>query len=212
MNNKLTEIVLVADRSGSMDSIRTDAQGGINEFIKSQKRVPGEANFTLVEFDHEYNFVHQGVNIQDVPEYELRPRGMTALLDAVGRTISETGIRLSKMNEDDRPGLVVFVIVTDGHENGSTEYTREQIRDMIKEQEEKYNWQFTYLGADASAFDEGGSIGLNTNFVAQYNPNNVDKAYTATSHKIGRMRAQCASGIKCVNEYTEQERKMMVEN
>ena len=85
MRSDLTDITLVVDRSGSMDEVREDAEGGVNTFIRQQAKEPGEALLTLVQFDTEYEFLHSGVPIQDVPKYELVPRGMTALLDAVGR-------------------------------------------------------------------------------------------------------------------------------
>ena len=99
MRPDLTDITLVVDRSGSMESIWNDAEGGVNAFIEEQSKQPGEALLTLVQFDTDYEFVHNGVPIQDVPKYELQPRGMTALLDAVGRAINETGERMAKMAE-----------------------------------------------------------------------------------------------------------------
>ena len=104
MKADLTDITLVVDRSGSMAQVREDAEGGVNTFITEQGKEPGEALLTLVQFDTEYEFLHKGVQIKQVPKYELVPRGMTALLDAVGKAINETGERLAKMPEGDRPG------------------------------------------------------------------------------------------------------------
>ena len=151
MKPDLTDITLVVDRSGSMEQVQKDAQGGVNSFIKEQAKEPGEALLTLVQFDTEYEFLHEGVPISQVPEYKLVPRGMTALLDAVGRAINETGERLSKMKEQDRPGLVIFVVMTDGLENSSKEFSKDLIKEMIKRQQEKYNWHFTFLGANQDA-------------------------------------------------------------
>ena len=99
MRPDLTDITLVVDRSGSMQAIREDAQGGVNALIQQQVKEPGEATLTLVQFDTEYEVVHSGVAIEDAPEYELVPRGATALLDAVGRAINETGKRISRINQ-----------------------------------------------------------------------------------------------------------------
>ena len=99
MRSDLTDITLVVDRSGSMQAIREDAQGGVNALIQQQVKEPGEATLTLVQFDTEYEVVHSGVAIEDAPEYELVPRGATALLDAVGRAINETGKRLSDLKK-----------------------------------------------------------------------------------------------------------------
>ena len=112
MQEKLTDITLVVDRSGSMDAIRLDAEGGVNAFMKQQADEDGDALMTLVEFDTEYNFVERGTPIEDVGSYTLRPRGTTALLDAVGRSINETAERIEATDESDRPGLVVFVVMT----------------------------------------------------------------------------------------------------
>src|SRR3990167_1163772 len=91
MNQNLTDITVVLDRSGSMNNCRTDAEGGLNQFIKTQKDQPCDAVFTLVQFDTEYEFVHKAVPIRDVSHCSLVPRGWTALLDAVGKAVVETG-------------------------------------------------------------------------------------------------------------------------
>jgi hypothetical protein len=146
MKTDLTDITLVVDRSGSMEAVREDAEGGVNAFLREQAQQPGEALLTLVQFDTEYEFVHKGISVKDAPAYKLVPRGCTALLDAVGRAINETGDRLAKMAETDRPGLVVFVIVTDGLENSSHEFTKVKVQEMIDRQQNQYHWQFTFPG------------------------------------------------------------------
>ena len=122
MRSDLTDITLVVDRSGSMEQVREDAEGGVNSFIAQQAKEPGEALLTLVQFDTEYEFLHKGVPISQVPKYELVPRGMTALLDAVGRAMNETGERLAKMDEADRPGLVVFVRIAAPGKSGAKNF------------------------------------------------------------------------------------------
>lgn len=209
MRNDLTDITLVVDRSGSMQQVQSDAEGGINSFIQQQAREPGEALLTLVQFDTEYDFVHRGVRIQDVPEYRLVPRGMTALLDAVGRAMNETGERLAQMPKAERPGLVVFVVMTDGLENSSTEFSRAQIRTMIERQQSKYNWHFTFLGANQDAFAEAGALGVQAAGVANVAMNKIGRAYTTTSDKIARMRKQTDHGIDVINDFTEEERASM---
>ncbi|MCR9120390.1 MAG: VWA domain-containing protein, partial [bacterium] len=106
MRKDLTDITLVVDRSGSMNAVRSDAEGGINAYIEDQAKAEGEALLTIVEFDTEYDFVTCGELIQNVKPYQLVPRGGTALLDAVGRAVVETGARLAAMPEAERPGLV----------------------------------------------------------------------------------------------------------
>ena len=163
MKANLTDISIVLDRSGSMSSVKTDTIGGFNEFLKSQKDCPGEAILTLAQFDDRYEIVHDGKNIQDVPPLDDKtfvPRGNTALLDAIGRTINATGARLSILHEDSRPSKVIFVILTDGQENASKELTREKVMEMIKHQTEAYKWDFVFLGANQDAIQAGMSMGI----------------------------------------------------
>lgn len=209
MRSDLTDITLVVDRSGSMDAIREDAEGGLNALIREQAALPGEAVLTLVEFDSEYDVVHSGKPIGDVPPYRLVPRGHTALLDAVGRAVAETGERLAKMEEKDRPGLVLFAIVTDGLENASREYTKARVREMIEIQQRDYSWQFTFLGANQDAFAEARSMGVVPIGAAGFSPDKVGETYRATSSKFGRMRGAAASGQTVDNAFTDAERQSM---
>jgi hypothetical protein len=209
MRKDLTDITLVVDRSGSMASIRTDAEGGVNTFIEQQKTGPGEAVLTLVQFDNVSEILHSAKPIRSVPSYTLEPRGSTALLDAVGKAILETGNRLSAMREEDRPGLVVFVIVTDGQENASREFNRAKIREMIQHQQSVYNWQFTFLAANQDAFAEGGSMGIQTAGIANFAPRNIHRVYGAAASNVSRMRSMSAAGEQVKSEYTAEEKKAM---
>lgn len=212
MRNNLTDITLVVDRSGSMASIKNDAEGGINEFVREQSQESGEALLTLMQFDTEYELVHNGINVADVPPYKLKPRGMTALLDAVGRGINETGERLAAMPEEDRPGLVVFVIVTDGHENASVEFPRAQVRKMIQHQQESYNWQFTFLAANQDAFAEGGSLGVKADGIANFAIGNMKATYAATNAKVARMRRASAASEEIDNAFLSCELQSMADD
>jgi Mg-chelatase subunit ChlD len=209
VNVDLTDITLVVDRSGSMEAIREDAEGGVNSFIKEQAKEPGSVLLTLVQFDTEYEFVHQGVPIEQVPKYELVPRGMTALLDAVGQAINQTGERLAQIEEQDRPGLVIFVVMTDGLENSSKEFTKAQVKALIERQQNKYQWHFTFLGANQDAFAEAGAMGIHASGTANYTLDKAGAAYMATSAKVRRMRAQRRAGETVKNEFTDEEREDM---
>lgn len=209
MKTDLTDITLVVDRSGSMQDIRSDAEGGVNAFIENQGQEPGEASLTLVQFDTEYEFLHSGVPIKEVPKYSLVPRGGTALLDAVGRAINETGDRLAKLDEAERPGLVVFVVMTDGQENSSQEFSKSRIKEMIQHQQQKYGWQFTFLGADQDAFVEAEAMGIDTPGTANFAKNKVAAAYGATAAKVARMRRARSEGQTVDNSFTLQERQDM---
>jgi hypothetical protein len=206
LNKDLTDITVVLDRSGSMASCQADAQGGLNTFIKLQQEQPGDALFTLVQFDHEYEFVHNGVPIKDVPAYTLEPRGSTALLDAVGRAINEVGARLTALPEDDRPGLVVMAILTDGGENASKEFSREQVRAMIEKQTKEFNWQFTFLGANQDAFASAASIGISAASALNYTTANSKATFDNLSSNTARMRNAVGAGGTATSSYTTAER------
>lgn len=212
MRKDLTDITVVIDRSGSMESCRTDAEGGFNSFVDNQKKLPGHATLTLVQFDQVYEFVHNTVAIKDVPAFTLVPRGSTALLDAVGRAIVETGERLSKISEQDRPGLVAFLIITDGEENASKEYKKDKIKEMIKLQQDTYKWQFTFLGANQDAFAEAADMGIKTSGALLYNSAKSGQAYGVMSDKLGQMRSASAKGgdVKTAAMFTDEERAAAV--
>lgn len=209
MRKDFTDITLVVDRSGSMEAIRQDAMGGVNRFILDQAEKPGDAVLTLVQFDTEYEFVHRAVPIKSVPPYVLTPRGGTALLDAVGRAINETGERLANMPEANRPGLVVFVVMTDGEENSSKEFSKTQIKEKISHQQDKYGWQFVFLGANQDAFAEAGAMGMQAQAAANFTPGKVLHAMAAASASVGRMRAQSIASETIQNEFTDSERRSM---
>ncbi len=169
--NDRTEIAVILDRSGSMQSIRTDAIGGFNSFLESQKAVPGEAKFTLVLFDHEYQAVTLRTPLQEAKPLTADtyvPRGQTALYDAIGRTVNELGAQLANTPEGERPGKVVVAILTDGQENASREFTKERIAEMVKHQEQNYAWEFIYLGANQDAFAVSRGLGMRVENTANF--------------------------------------------
>lgn len=162
MKKDKTEIIILLDRSGSMDLIKEDMEGGIKTFIEDQRTISGDCRVSYYRFDNEWEMVFDNIDInhKDANEIKLRPRGATALLDAIGKTVNVVGERLEKTPENDRPEKIVFVIITDGLENDSREFSREQVMEKIKHQEEKYNWEFVYLGANQDAIKEGGNLGV----------------------------------------------------
>ena len=194
MNIELTEIAVVLDRSGSMKSMAIEAVGGMNAFLESQQKLPGEAKLTLVLFDHEYIVAHSRRPIKEVPpldDHTYVPRGSTALLDAIGRTINTIGERLDKTPYAERPGKVIVAILTDGLENASQEFKPKQIRSMIEHQREKYSWEFIYLGANQDAIEVGETIGIASGCAVTFNetPEGASEAFAAVNHTIGAYRA-----------------------
>ncbi len=211
MNKKLTDITVVLDRSGSMSSCQKEAQNGLNHFVDSQKKEKGSANFTLVQFDTEYEFVHKGIPISKVPSCKLQPRGMTALLDAVGKAINETDERLGKTSGKEEPGLVVFVIITDGQENSSHEYNKEQVKELIDKRQKESNWQFTFLGANQDAFAEAGGIGIGKVSTLNYDVSKSAVAFSSVARNVSSMRTANAGGQAVMNSYTDEEREVSKE-
>ena len=173
MKKNLTEIVFVLNRSGSMTPLEEDTIGGFNEFIEKQRKIEGEAYITTVLFDTSYQVLHEHVALDEVKPLtkdDYSARGGTALLDAVGRTIDNLGVCLSNTPEEERPEHVIFVITTDGEENSSMSYSLQKVREMIAHQQEKYSWQFIFLGANMDAVSEAGKLGICASHAANFTP------------------------------------------
>ena len=164
-NLNKTEIVMVMDATGSMMGSRhTEAVNGYNEFIQQQKNIPGDCAITLVKFNSTIGVmsIYDSKPIQQVETLSyFCCDGMTDLNDAIGKSIVNLGKKLEAMPEDQRPGKVIMVILTDGEENSSKEYSYQQIKDMMEHQRTKYNWQFLVMGsADINASPDGKFAGL----------------------------------------------------
>lgn len=165
MKEHATDITMVLDRTGSMEPIRDDTIGGFNRFVQDQRAIPGECALTLVQFDSQdpFEVCYRAKPITEAPLLTRDgyiPRAATPLLDAIGRGINDTGQRLSALPESDRPGKIIFVVITDGLENASQEFKKTTIKEMIERQREIYKWEFVFLGANMDAIQEGEAIGV----------------------------------------------------
>lgn len=166
-----TDITILLDRSGSMVSIAEETIAGVNQFLDDQRQLPGDVTFSLIQFDHEFLRICEAVPLRDFPGLSRStfvPRGNTALLDALGRSVFETGRRLDRMPEHERPSLVLFAAFTDGCENSSCTFDRPVVRNMILHQREKYNWEVLYLGANQNALAEASTLGIPAQNVLTY--------------------------------------------
>jgi len=166
-----THIAFILDRSGSMDSIAKEAIGGFNAFIEEQIKEPGTAKLSLILFDHEYSPLITSADLADVPpltDETYVPRGMTALLDAMGRTIDDLGKELAALPEEERPGQVIVVTLTDGYENSSHDYSHEKVAELIKQQREAYNWEFIFLGADVESVEYAKTLNVDSASAQQF--------------------------------------------
>lgn len=187
-----TDITIILDRSGSMLSICKDTIGGFNSFLAEQRKLPGEARVSLVQFDDQYEVVYAGNDIRTAPELTeatFVPRGSTALLDAIGRTVVAMGARFAAMPEADRPDKVIFVIMTDGGENASREYARAKVFEMVKTQRETFSWEFVFIGANQDSIAVGTSLGIanNANFTADVQ--GTTDAFANISRGVGSYRS-----------------------
>ena len=187
MNNNLTEIAFILDRSGSMQSMIEPAITGFNRLLREQQQEPGNARFSLILFDDRYEVPCQSLPISEVVELDSAtfvPRGSTALLDAIGRTIDELGARLAATPEADRPCQVIVAILTDGEENASHLFTWGQISTRIRHQTETYGWRFLFLGANQDAIATAGRISIQAADSADFAME--AKSYGAVNEAINR--------------------------
>lgn len=190
-----TEIAVVLDRSGSMTAIATDMVGGFTTFVENQRKLPGECALSLYQFDHAYETLYEEKPLADVPPLRLEPRGNTALYDAVGRTILQLGRRLSSKPEHERPGSVVVMIITDGHENASQEFSLSRLREMIKTQEEKYQWRFAFMGSAGLQDAQQLQISQTSTMSYDANTQGVWRMYNQASKGIGAYRNAVSCGV-----------------
>ncbi len=204
MRKDLTEVIFLIDRSGSMCFLVEDTIGGFNSFIDNQKTIEGEARLTTVLFDNEYEVLHDHQDlskVEHITHKEYFPRGATALLDAIGKTITSVGNRLNQTPEEERPANLILVITTDGAENASVEFSREQIKKMVEHQQEKYNWNFLFLGANIDSFGTASSLGVSAKGVANYSANGVGTASVYSS--VTKCASALSRGIELDGSHLE---------
>jgi Mg-chelatase subunit ChlD len=205
-----THMAVILDRTGSMESIRDDTIGGFNAFLNEQKQQPGKATLTLVQFDSQdpYEVIHQVKTIKEVPELTKEtyvPRATTPLLDAIGRGINDLEKCIADMKEDARPSKVVFVVITDGQENASREFRRDQILKMINEKEKQHGWQFVFLSADLDAINDAMDHGFQAKAAMAFDQTGagVKNAWASVSQNIANYRSSKAKDVS----FSEEDRK-----
>ncbi|WP_223163662.1 vWA domain-containing protein [Nocardioides humilatus] len=212
----LTHLYFLLDRSGSMQSIKADTEGGFTAFIDEQRKVPGECRVTLAQFDNAYEVVYSDRPVADVPRLVLEPRGSTALLDAMGRLITTAGKDLAALAEDERPGTVIVAVMTDGYENASQEWTHPAIKALVEQQTADYAWQFLYMGADQDAIEVGTSLGVSAGASVTYGRGKTSAALSMNAGKIAKLRsdramAPAGSPPPMMDAYSDAERAELAE-
>lgn len=180
MKDNLLHLCFVIDESGSMWGSEGDVLGGFNRLIEEQKAITsGECIVSLYRFENTVRRDFLGKPLNEVEDLQYHPGGGTAMNDGIGRAIYEIGEWLNSMDESERPSKNMIVIMTDGEENASREYTLSQVRDMIKHQEEKYDWSFVYMGSDLNSLNDAESLGIKLRSVSS--KSNIIKNYSNIS-------------------------------
>lgn len=200
-----TSINVIIDASGSMSHLSHDTIGNFNTFLQEQKAFPGEAVFTLCTFNTDYRLPHDFVKIASVPSLDAKtyvPQGGTALLDAMGTTIDSVGRKLAKLSEDERPSKVIFLIITDGHENSSKRFDAGQIKSMVEHQKDVYNWEFVFMGANIDAIAAGTDLGISMQNTLNYaaTPAGTQNLYKSISENMSTYRGSTSSRADFFNQ------------
>lgn len=192
-NNSFTKIAVILDRSGSMSPIAAATVEGLNKYIADQQKEPGTTEITIVQFDHEYEVLVADADIKTVKPLTMeqyQPRGMTALLDSIGKQVNDLGKKLAAMPEAQRPGNVIVVIITDGAENASKEFGYDKIQSMIKHQESMYSWTFTFLGANIDVAVEAQKLGVQLSNSQSYASTHTGVKSAFMSASVGTSRGR----------------------
>lgn len=195
-----TDITIVLDRSGSMANAANDTIGGFNRFLHDQRQAPGTASLTLHQFDHEFQTTVLAMDVRTAPELTSQtfvPRGNTALLDAIGRAIRDTGSRMLAAGEE-YAEKVVFVVITDGQENASREYKPAEVFEMIHHQRHIYKWEFVFLGANQDAIEVATRLGMDSGNALTYAANDAGMAaaFESTSANLAMLRCSDARTMR----------------
>lgn len=199
MKKNLTELVMILDRSGSMRGLEPDTIGGYNSMLQKQSKEEGEVLVSTVLFDDYCDVIHDRVPIEEVKpitDKEYYVRGCTALLDAIGGAIRHIGNIHKYAREEDRPEKTIFVITTDGMENASTHYDFAKVKNVVERQQEKYGWEFLFLGANMDAISVAGRFGIRRDRAVEYICDEVGTAlnYEVVSDTVAKMRT-CSAPI-----------------
>ena len=193
MNERLTELVMILDRSGSMRGLEPDTIGGFNSMIEKQRDEEGDVFVSTVLFDNYSEVIHDRVpidRIEPLTDREYYVRGCTALLDAVGGAIRHIKTVHRYAREEDRPAKTIFVITTDGMENASRHYSYSRVKSMVEQQKESEGWEFIFLGANIDAIEVAGRFGIGADRSAKFRNDGrgIELNYEVLGDTVRRMR------------------------
>lgn len=203
---KANEVVFILDRSGSMERLEKDTIGGFNRILKEQKenKDDGEVLVSTVLFDDERIVLHDRKNINDIErmtEKDYIPRGSTALIDAIGYSIKHIANIHKYIRKEDVPEHTLFVIITDGMENASHVFSSDEVKKMIKHEEEKYGWEFLFIGANIDAVETAKTYGIREDYAFNHisDSRGLGLVYGSISKKVSSTR-KMKKGVKTSNE------------
>lgn len=207
MKKDYTHIVMVLDKSSSMGSVHSATIEGVNSFLKSQAEVPGTATVDLVQFNNNVVTSHKHVPLNVIEPLNVTsysPYGGTALWDAIGKAINDSGNFLKSLAEEDKPEKVIVTIITDGEENSSKEFTASKVKEMIAHQKDKYSWEFVFLGANQDAFHTGSILGIAKGSTMTYASNDIGSAMLYES--LGNNMKSYRSGLGASMNFSTEDR------
>lgn len=214
MKKGLTDITVLLDKSASMSGTTDETIAGFNEFLKAQKEVEGEAEFTLYQFASysEKLYSKDIKTVENLTRTTYRADGSsTAYVDALGKAINETGERLRLLPERKRPEKVIFVVITDGQENASREFTKAAVKELVEHQESKYNWQFVFLGANLDAVEEGQYLGVGASNSLTYaqNAKGIQASYMSVARNMVNYRTNAVADMSFTKEQKEEQEDLL---
>lgn len=194
MKNNITELVFILDRSGSMGGLESDTIGGFNSLIEKQKKEDGKCFVTTVLFDNHIETIHDRVELSEInklTEKEYFVRGCTALVDAIGYSVSHIEKIHKYARKEDVPENTMFVIITDGMENASRRYSSDEVKRMIEKHKEKDKWEFLFIGANIDAVETAGHFGIDEDKSVNYHADREGTrvVYTAMAQAVKNVRA-----------------------
>jgi len=197
MKKGLTEMVFILDKSGSMGGLETDTIGGYNSMLAKQQIVGGECHITTVLFDNNYELLHDRIDIKAVnpiTEKEYQVGGSTALLDAIGTTVHKIINVQNQTAADYQAEKMMFVIITDGEENSSREYSAEQIKKMIEYQKDCYGWEFIFIGANIDVVETAGRFYISADCAQNFHADSegVELNFRVMSEAVATFR-ECSA-------------------
>lgn len=208
MKNNITELVFIIDRSGSMEGLESDTIGGFNSLVEKQKKEDGKCYVTTVLFDNRIERIHDRVELSKInrlTEKEYCVGGCTALIDAVGTSVKHIETIHNYIRKEDVPEHTMFVIITDGMENASHQFSSDEVKKMIEKHKEKDGWEFLFIGANIDAVETAGHFGIDEERAVNYHADKkgTGVVYRAMARAVGSVRKSVPLNSEWCREISE---------